>query len=209
LNDRERAGAVVFVVDDDLSMREALSSLLRSVGWRVQIFSEAVAFLAHERPAAPSCLVLDVRLPGMSGLELQLSLAALTDAPPIIFMTAHGSIPMSVQAMKDGAFEFLAKPFREQDLLDAVDAAIEQDARARRGRAEIADIRRRVDSLSRREHEVMSLIVKGLLNKQAAALLEITEITIKVHRRRVMQKMGARSLPELVRLVERVEPMSA
>jgi FixJ family two-component response regulator len=200
---------MVFVVDDDPSMREALSSLLRSVGWRVQIFSEAVAFLAHERPAVPSCLVLDVRLPGVSGMDLQRSLAERNDAPPIVFMTAHGSIPMSVQAMKNGAVEFLAKPFREHDLLDAVDAAIERDAVARRGRADVADIHRRVDSLSSREHQVMTLIVRGLLNKQAAALLDITEMTIKVHRRRVMQKMGASSLPDLVRLVERVEPTPA
>ena len=205
----ERAGDVVFVVDDDQSMREALSSLLRAVGWRVETFCDAVDYLAYRAPRGPSCLVLDVRLPGMSGLELQRVLADRDDAPPIIFMTGHGSIQMSVQAMKAGAVEFLAKPFREQDLLAAIEAALQQDAGARRERADLADIRRRVRLLSPREHEVMNLIVKGLLNKQAAALLEISEITVKVHRRRVMEKLGARSLPELVRMVERVEPTSA
>ena len=203
---RRRGDGIVFVVDDDASVCEALSSLLRSVGWQVRTFASAAAFLAFHRPDLPACLMLDVRLPGLSGLDLQRRLAGHADAPPIIFMTGHGDIPMTVQAMKAGAVEFLSKPFREEDLLAAVDLAVERDAAARADRAELASLRQRIASLSTREHEVMLLILKGLLNKQAAAALGITEGTVKVHRRHVMEKMAAKSLPELVRMVERVQP---
>jgi FixJ family two-component response regulator len=204
--DRKRDAGIVFVVDDDASVCEALSSLLRAVGWQVQTFAAAAAFLEFRRPELPACLVLDVRLPGLSGLDLQRQLAGRGDALPIIFMSSHGDIPMTVQAMKAGAVEFLPKPFREADLLVVIAAAIERDAAARVDRAELDGLRQRIDSLSTREHEVMLLIVKGLLNKQTAAALGITEATVKVHRRHVMAKMVADSLPALVRMVERVQP---
>jgi len=204
--DRDRRTTIVFVVDDDAAMREALSSLLRAVGWQVQTCATAAEFLDHRHAETPACLLLDVRLPGSSGLELQRTLAERGDGLPIVFMTGHGDIPMSVQAMKAGAVEFLPKPFREHELLRAIELALERDAAGQRGRAELADIRQRLESLSRREREVMGLVVEGLLNKQAAAELDITEGTVKVHRRRVMKKMGAHSLPDLVRMVERVEP---
>jgi FixJ family two-component response regulator len=203
---RKRGEGIVFVVDDDASVCAALSSLLRAVGWRVQTFATAAAFLEFRRPDLPACLVLDVRLPGPSGLDLQRELAGRRDAPPIIFMSSHGDIPMTVRAMKAGAVEFLPKPFREEDLLVVIEVAIQRDAGARADRAELAGLRRRIGSLSLREHEVMLLILKGLLNKQAAAALGITEATVKVHRRHVMEKMAADSLPELVRMVERVQP---
>jgi FixJ family two-component response regulator len=203
---RRRGEGIVFVVDDDASVCKALSSLLRSVGWQVQTFATAAAFLEFRRPDLPACLVLDIRLPGPSGLDLQRELAARGDALPIIFVSSHGDIPMTVQAMKAGAVEFLPKPFREEDLLVVIDAAIERDAAAREDHAEVAGVRQRIGSLSTREHEVMLLILKGLLNKQAAAVLGITEATVKVHRRHIMAKMAAESLPELVRMVERVQP---
>jgi FixJ family two-component response regulator len=196
----------VFVVDDDASVCEALSSLLRAIGWQVRTFPSAAAFLEFRRPDLPACLVLDVRLPGASGLDLQRQLAERGDALPIIFMSSHGDIPMTVQAMKAGAVEFLPKPFREEDLLAAIQSAIERDAGVRADHAELDGLRRRIGSLSIREHEVMLLILKGLLNKEAAAALGITEGTVKVHRRHVMEKMAVESLPELVRLVERVQP---
>lgn len=204
--DRHRGEGIVFVVDDDASVCEALSSLLRAVGWQVRTFATAAAFLEFRPPDLPACLMLDVRLPGPSGLDLQRQLAGRGDAPPIIFMSSHGDIPMTVQAMKAGAVEFLPKPFREEDLLAVIDGAIERDAAGRTDRAELAGLRQRIGSLSTREHEVMLLILKGLLNKQAAAALGITEATVKVHRRHVMEKMAAESLPELVRMVERVQP---
>jgi len=202
--DVDRRAAIVFVVDDDASICAALSSLLRAVGWQVQTFESAAEFLAHGRPDTAACLVLDVRLPGTSGLELQRTLAERGDGLPIIFMTGHGDIPMSVQAMKAGAVEFLPKPFREEQLLDAIGLALARDAAGQRERADLADIRQRMASLSAREREVMVLVVQGMLNKQTAARLDISEITVKVHRRHVMKKMGARSLPDLVRLFERV-----
>jgi FixJ family two-component response regulator len=205
--DRQRGEGIVFVVDDDASVCEALSSLLRAVGWQVRTFPSAAAFLEFSRPELPACLVLDVRLPGASGLDLQRQLAGRGDRLPIIFMSSHGDIPMTVQAMKAGAVEFLPKPFREEHLLAVIDGAIERDAGARADHAELAGLRQRMGSLSMREHEVMLLILKGLLNKQAAAALGITEATVKVHRRHVMEKMAAESLPELVRMVERVQPM--
>jgi FixJ family two-component response regulator len=200
---------MVFVVDDDAAVREALSSLIRSVGQPVVTFSCAQDFLAYTRPDVAACLVLDVRLPGLSGLDLQRELADRGVTLPIIFMTGHGDIPMSVRAMKAGAAEFLPKPFREQDLLDAVALALERDEAARRQRAEMAAIRQRYDSLTPREREVMALVVSGMLNKQTAARLNIGEITVKVHRRHIMDKMGARSLPELVRMSERILPTDA
>jgi len=197
---------IVFVLDDDISVRDALSSLLRAAGRRVRTFATAGEFLAHRRSDAPACLVLDVGLPDSSGLEVQRVLGDRDDALPIIFMTGHGDVPMSVKAMKAGAVEFLSKPFLEHDLLLAIENALERDARAQRGRVEIASIRARMVTLSRREFEVMTLVVKGLLNKQSAAELGIAEDTVKVHRRRAMDKMCAHSLPELVRMMERVLP---
>ena len=204
----ERSGGagMVFVVDDDASVCEALSSLLRAVGWQVRTFATAAAFLAFARPDLPACILLDVRLPGASGLDLQRQLASDGEAPPIIFMSSYGDIPMTVQAMKAGAIEFLPKPFREEDLLAAIDGAIRRDAAVRAARAELAGLRQRIASLSAREHEVMLLIVLGHLSKQVAFALGITEATVKVHRRHVMEKMGAESLPELVRMVERAQP---
>jgi RNA polymerase sigma factor (sigma-70 family) len=195
---------IVFVVDDDLSVREALSSLIRSVGLRVETFASAQDFLRHQRPDATACLVLDVRMPGLSGLDLQRELAHAGERIPIIFITGHGDIPMSVRAMKAGAVEFLPKPFRDEDLLDAIREALERDQVARQQRAELAEIQDKYDTLTSREREVIVLIVKGMLNKQVAAELGITEITIKVHRRRILQKMRAKSLPALVQMVEKL-----
>ena len=191
---------IVFVVDDDESVREALSSLVRSVGLRVENFASAHDFLRHPRPDGPGCLVSDVRLPGLSGLDLQCELADAGQDIPIIFITGHGDIPMTVRAMKAGAAEFLPKPFRDQDLLDAIVQALERNGASRQARAEVSEIRMRYDTLTGREQETMALIVKGMLNKQSAADLGISEVTIKVHRRHVMQKMMASSLAELVRM---------
>jgi FixJ family two-component response regulator len=195
---------IVIVVDDDVSMRDALRSLIRSVGLRVELFASPREFLQAKRPDAPSCLVLDVRLPGESGLDLQGQLAEANFHIPIIFMTGHGDIPMSVRAMKAGAVEFLTKPFRDQDLLDAIHVALERDRTNRLQNAEIATLRERLESLTPREREVLPLVVSGFLNKQIAGKIGTSETTVKVHRSQLMRKMGADSLAELVRLAERI-----
>ena len=195
---------VVFVVDDDTAVRTALSGLIRSVGLRAEPLSSAQEFLHLPRRDAPACLVLDVRLPGLSGLDLQRELARNGEEIPIIFISGHGDIPMIVRAMKAGAFEFLPKPFREQDLLDAVWQALERDRSIRQRRSELDAIRRRRDTLTVRESDVLTRIVAGTINKQIAADLGISEITVKVHRRRIMEKMGADSLAALVRMIAKL-----
>ena len=199
------ADAVVFVVDDDSSIREAIESLVKLAGLRVETFGSAQEFLRSKRADLPGCVVLDVELPGLSGLDLQRELAAHGIKLPIIFITGYGDIPMSVRAMKAGALEFLTKPFRDQDLLDAIEQALERDRAARRHAREIAELRERFDVLTSREREVMSLVVAGRLNKQIGFELKISEVTVKIHRGRVMNKMGAESLAELVRMTERLE----
>jgi FixJ family two-component response regulator len=191
---------VVFVVDDDSSLRHALANLFRSVGLRVETFSSAREFLAGPRPDAPGCLVLDVRLPGLSGLDLQHELAAAQIDLPIIFMTGYGDIPMTVRAMKAGAVEFLTKPFRDQDLLDAIQQALARDRVAWHRRVALAALRQRYDRLTPREREVMRLVGAGWLNKQIAADLGTSEIMVKVHRGQVMRKMQAASVADLVRM---------
>jgi FixJ family two-component response regulator len=198
------AQAVVFVVDDDEGMRQSLKNLVGSVGLRVEAFASAQEFLRSKVIDVPGCLVLDVRLPGLSGLDLQKRIADAGIEIPIIFITGHGDIPMTVRAMKAGAVEFLTKPFRDQDLLDAIQQALERDRIAREQRAEIEELRGRLDSLTPREREVMGLVVAGLLNKQIAGELGTSETTIKIHRHQVMEKMGAGSLAELVRMADRL-----
>ena len=198
------AEALVFVVDDDAPMRESLKNLLRSVGLRVEAFASAQEFLRSARPDVPGCLVLDVRLPGLSGLDLQKQMAQGDRDMPIIFITGHGDIPMTVQAMKAGAVEFLTKPFRDQELLDAVQHALARDRQARELRAQSDALRRRYSALTPREREVMALVVAGLLNKQIAGQLGTSEAAVKVHRQHVMAKMAAGSLATLVRMADRL-----
>ena len=196
---------IVCIVDDDASVRDALKRLVHSVGLRVELFDSAQEFFKRQRPDVPSCLVLDVRMPGISGLDLQRQLADANVHIPIVFITGHGDIPMSVRAMKAGAIEFLTKPFRDQDLLDAIQVALERDRATRQRESEIAALRERFESLTLREREVVTRVVSGRLNKQIAAEIGITENTVKVHRSRAMEKMQAQSLAALVKMLERLD----
>lgn len=205
MQERHQAQEVVFVIDDDASLRHSLSSLFRSIGLKVEVFDSAADFLKIGRPEVASCLVLDVRLPGLSGLDFQTELAKANIRIPIVFITGHGDIPMTVKAMKAGAVEFLTKPFREQDLLDAVRLGLERDRRRREGETIVSELRARFDALTSREQEVMAFVTAGLMNKQIAADLGVSEITVKVHRGNVMRKMAAKSLADLVRMADVLE----
>ncbi|KRR16456.1 two-component system response regulator [Bradyrhizobium lablabi] len=193
---------IVFVIDDDSSVREALSSLFRSVGLRVEAFGSAHEFLQLKLPNVPSCLILDIRLPRVSGLDFQAELAKADIHIPVIFMTGHGDIPMTVRAMKAGAVDFLTKPFRDQDMLDAVTAAIERDRNSRDEAKVLSNLHELFATLTPRERQVMALVTTGLMNKQIAAEIGLAEITVKIHRGHIMRKMGAKSLPDLVRMAE-------
>jgi FixJ family two-component response regulator len=199
--------AVVFVIDDDPSMRVALEDLVGSIGLQVRAFASPQEFLDSKRPEVPGCLVLDVRLPGMSGLAFQKQLARAGSDLPIIFITGHGDIPMGVRAIKDGAVEFLTKPFHHQELLDAIHAAIERDTENRRQAVFANELRHRHSMLTERERQIMKFVVAGRVNKQIAAELNLSEITVKVHRQQVMRKMQAASLPELVRMADRLDAL--
>jgi FixJ family two-component response regulator len=194
---------IIFVVDDDYRMQEALSSLIAAMGFRVATFGSASEFLKAEKPDSPACLILDLELPDIHGLELQQELAD-NDAPPVIFVTGHGDIPSSVRAMKAGAVEFLSKPFDEQELQSAIETSIAMDRFARQKRSELAELQRRYSLLTHREQEVLPFVVEGFLNKQTAADLGTSEVTIRVHRGQIMRKMGARSLAELVRMADKL-----
>jgi FixJ family two-component response regulator len=202
MKERSQAEPVVFVVDDDASLRNALKSLFRSVGLRVEVFGSAPEFLQSKLPDLPSCLVLDVRLPGLSGLDFQTELTKADIHIPIIFITGHGDIPMTVRAMKAGAVEFLTKPFRDQDLLDAVQLGLERDRTRRQNQTIVSKLKALFESLTPREQEVIAYVTAGLMNKQIAGEMGVSEITVKVHRGNVMRKMGARSLADLVRMAD-------
>jgi len=202
MNARAEQQPVVLVVDDDAGMREALSSLFRSVGLQVKAYASAAEFLQSKLPDGPSCMVLDVRLPGLSGLDFQAELAKANIRIPIVFMTGHGDIPMTVRAMKAGAVEFLPKPFRDQDMLDAVQTGLEIDRDRRRHAADISKLQVSFETLTPREQEIMGLVTAGLMNKQIAGEIGVSEVTVKLHRGNVMRKMGAKSLAELVRMAD-------
>jgi RNA polymerase sigma factor (sigma-70 family) len=199
---QSNSDTIIYVVDDDVDVREGLKSLFQSVGLKSETFGSTSDFLALKRPDKASCLILDIRLPGLSGLDFQTELAKTQSSIPIVFITGHGDIPMSVKAMKAGAVEFLPKPIREQDLLDAVRIAIERDRERRENEKKTHELRMRFNGLSVREQQVMKLVCQGLMNKQTAAEIGISEITVKVHRHNVMKKIGAKSLPELVRMAD-------
>ena len=201
-NEAPELQPIVFVIDDDASLRNALTNLFRSVGLRAEVFASAPELLQSKLPDVPSCLVLDVRLPGLSGLDFQAELSKANIHIPIIFMTGHGDIPMTVRAMKAGAVDFLTKPFRDQDMLDAVAAAIERDRERRKEEKVLSEVRSRFASLTPREQEVLALVASGLMNKQIAAEIALAEITVKIHRGNIMKKMSARSLADLVRMAE-------
>ncbi len=202
MSNRTEEQAVVFVIDDDEDLRDGLSNLLRSVGLQVRAFASAKDFLKSSLPDAPSCLVLDVRLPGVSGLDFQSELIRKNIGMPIVFISAHGDIPMTVRAMKAGAVEFLPKPFHDQSMLDAVHSALEKDRQQRKGIGDTSQLRSSFDSLTSREQEIFAYVASGLMNKQIAAETELSEVTVKVHRASVMRKMGAKSLADLVRMAD-------
>ena len=202
MRELQEPDAIIAIVDDDPSVRQGLERLIRSLGWKTESFGSAQEFLASPRINAPTCIVLDLQLPGLSGLELQKQMSEAGVETPIVFLTGHGDIPASVKAMKAGAIEFLTKPVDEQDLLNAIQEAIERDRRIRQQQADIRDLRDRYESLNSREQEVMQQVVSGLLNKQIAAELKITEDTVKFHRGHIMRKMRAGSLADLVRMSE-------
>lgn len=208
MTDTREKEPIVFVIDDNVLVREALDSLLRSVKLKVVTFGSTDEFLKFERPDAPSCIVLDVRLPGQSGMDFQAEMGRLRIELPIIFITGHGDIAMSVRAIKAGAIEFLTKPFRDQDLLDAINDGIEKDRIRRKAIAELAPLKDRFESLTPRERETMQLVVTGLSNKEIAAELEVSPVTVKVHRGSVMRKMDAKSIADLVRMSEQIKDLT-
>jgi len=201
-NSRSQEQAIVVIIEDDEDLREGLAALFRSVGLQAKLFASAQDFLQTKLPDSPSCLVLDVRLPGLSGLEFQSDLAKAKSPTPIVFMTGHGDIPMTVRAMKAGAVEFLTKPFRDQDMLDAVQLAIERDRARRKDEGANRELKMSFDTLTARERQIMSFVVSGLMNKQIAGEVGLTEVTVKLHRGNVMRKMGAKSVAELVRMAD-------